>query len=93
MLYEGDDARGCLHGGGGRYPPRLTGKVRNQAASTSPFWSKADASFRWRDKGAVVQRARHLARVMGDAGVEVRELQTSDPGQVVWEDARRLGLG
>ena len=77
-------------GGGGLYRPRLTGKVRSQAVRKSLFWFKAEAGFAWKDRGAVVERARQLAQVMEAAGVEVRELRTSDPGEVVWEDMKQV---
>jgi len=78
------------NGGGGLYRPRLTGKVRSQAVRKSLFWFKAEAGFGYKDKGAVVGRARQLAKVMTDAGVEVRELRTSDPGEVIWEDMKQV---
>jgi len=77
-------------GGGGLYRPRLTGKVRSQAVRKSLFWFKTDGGFKWNDDGAVVRRARQLAQVMGDAGVEVREIQSDNPGDVVWEDMRQV---
>lgn len=80
----------CPGGGGGLYRPRLTGKVRNQAMRTSLFWFKADGKFAWNDKGAVIRRARQLAQVMGDAGTEVRELHSDDPGEVLWEDMKQV---
>ena len=77
-------------GGGGLYRPRLTGKLRSQAVRKSLFWFKADASFSYRDKGAVVTRARQLARAMCAAGVGVRELHVDDPGLIIWEDQRQV---
>ncbi|QXC61069.1 hypothetical protein KSP35_22610 [Aquihabitans sp. G128] len=76
-------------GGGGLYRPRLAGKARSQAVRRSLFWFKAEGRFARKDKGAVVRRARQLAQVMGDAGVEVRELWTDDPGEVIWEDRKQ----
>ena len=76
-------------GGGGLYRPRLTGKLRSQAVRKSLFWFKADARFAWKEKGSGVRRARQLAQVMGEAGVEVRELHPDDPGDIVWEDLRQ----
>lgn len=43
-----------------------------------------------KDDGEVVRRARQLAQVIGDAGVEVRELHTDDPGEVIWEDMKQV---
>lgn len=77
-------------GGGGLHYPRLTGKGRSQAVRKSLFWFKADAKFRWNDRGAVVERARQLAQVMTDAGVEVRELWSDEPGEVIWEDLKQV---
>lgn len=78
------------NGGGRLYRPRLSGKLRSQSVRKSLFWFKADGTFAWKDKGAVVRRVRQLAQVMGDAGVEVRELHTDDPGQVIWEDMKQV---
>ena len=77
-------------GGGGLYRPRLTGKLRSQSVRKSLFWFKADARFGWKEKGSVLRRARQLAEVMGDAGVEVREIGSDEPGEVIWEDARQV---
>ena len=77
-------------GGGGLYRPRLTGKVRSQAVRRSLFWFKADGKFAWKDTGSVVRRARQLAQVIGDAGVEVREIRSNDPGEVIWEDMKQV---
>lgn len=79
-----------LHGGGGLYRPRLTGKVRTQAVRKSLFWFKAEGRFAGKETGSVLRRARQLAQVMGDAGVEVREIATDDPGEVIWQDTRQV---
>lgn len=78
-------------GGGGLHYPRLSGKVRTRAVRRSLFWFRADARFALnRERGAVVRRARQLAAVMGEAGVEVRELWADDPGRIVWEDYQQV---
>lgn len=73
-------------GKGGLYRPRMKGKARNQAVRRSLFWFRAEAKFFDSRGGLVVDRARQLADVVTSAGVEIREIQTRDIGELVWED-------
>jgi hypothetical protein len=77
-------------GGGGLMYPRLKGKLRTQVVRKSLFWFKANAAFWMEDKGSVVYRARRLAEVISDAGCEIRELETSNPGTIIWEDLKQV---
>jgi hypothetical protein len=73
-------------GGGGLHRPNLRGQLRNQAVRKSLFWFNADAAFWGHEKGSVVRRARQLAEVLTSAGFEIREIQTDDPGEIIWHD-------
>jgi hypothetical protein len=73
-------------GGGGLHRPNLRGRARNQAIRKSLFWFAADAAFWGQEPGSVVRRARQLGEVLTAAGFEIREIQTGDPGEVVWRD-------
>jgi hypothetical protein len=78
-------------GGGGLYYPRMSGANRSRAMRKSLFWFRAEAHyFPRREKGEVVRRARQLANAMTDAGVEVRELYSDDPGELIWEDLKQV---
>jgi hypothetical protein len=54
------------------------------------FWFKAEAAFPGHEKGSVVRRARQLAEVLTEAGVEIRELQSPDPGTILWQDTKQV---
>jgi hypothetical protein len=77
-------------GGGGLHLPRLQGKARTREVRKSLFWFKAEAAFFGHEKGSVVRRARQLAAVLTEAGVEIRELQSTDPGTIVWQDTKQV---
>jgi hypothetical protein len=72
--------------GDGLHRPNLRGNARNQAVRKSLFWFAAEAAFWRQEKGSVVRRARQLAEVLTSAGFEIREIQTSDPGEIIWKD-------
>ena len=78
------------HGGGGLLYPRLRGKLRTSKVCKSLFWFDEQASFWGHPKGSVVRRARDLARVITQAGVEIRELRIEDPGEVIWKDPKQV---
>jgi hypothetical protein len=50
------------------------------------FWFTADSAFWGQEKGSVVRRARQLGEVLTAAGVEIREIETDDPGGIIWQD-------
>jgi hypothetical protein len=74
----------------GLHRPNLRGQARNQAIRKSLFWFAADAKFRGQEEGSVVRRARQLGEVLTAAGCEIREIQTADPGEVVWQNYEQL---
>lgn len=74
------------NGGGGLEYPRLRGKARTRKVRKALFWFRSDARFFGHPKGSMVARARRLAEVISDAGVEIRELQTDNPEEIIWED-------
>lgn len=76
--------------GPGLLYPRLTGKLRTRNVRKSLFWFKEDASFWGYPKGSVVQRARDLAKVITESGIEIREIRRSDPGRVIWQDLKQV---
>ncbi len=78
------------HGGGGLLYPRLRGKLRTSKVRKSLFWFDEQASFWGHTKGSVVRRARELARVITEAGVEIREIRVKDPGEIIWKDTKQV---
>jgi len=78
------------HGGGGLLYPRLSGKFRTSKIRRSLFWFDEQASFWGHSKGSVVRRARDLARVITEAGVEIREINAKDPGEIIWKDSKQI---
>jgi hypothetical protein len=66
--------------------PRLRSQVRTQKIRQSLFWFKSDAAFYGHPKGSMVRRARELADAISSAGIEIRELSTTDPGEIIWND-------
>ena len=78
------------NGGGGLAYPKFTGRQRTSNIRKSLFWFKEDASFYRHEKGSVVRRARDLARVITEAGVEIREIRVRDPGRIIWEDMKQV---
>lgn len=77
-------------GGGGLLYPKLDGKLRTSKVRKSLFWFHEHAAFWGHRKGSVVRRARDLARVMTEAGVEIRELCVQDPGEIIWKDTKQV---
>ena len=77
-------------GGGGLLYPKLTGKFRTSKVRKSLFWFKDDASFWGHKKGSVIHRARNLASVITDAGVEIREIRSQSPGEIIWHDDKQV---
>ncbi len=77
-------------GNGGLHRPNLHGKARTQAVRKSLFWFVADAAFWKQEKGSVVHRARMLGEVLTEAGLEIREIETDDPGEIVWQDYKQV---
>ena len=78
------------HGPGGLAYPRISGRQRTRNIRKSIFWFKEDAAFWGCEKGSVVRRARELGKVLTDAGVEIREIKTSNPGKIIWEDMKQI---
>jgi hypothetical protein len=70
----------------GLHRPDLRGQARTQAVRKSLFWFTADASFWGQEKGSVVRRARELGKVLTAAGVEIREIEMTNPGVTIWRD-------
>ena len=79
-----------VNGGGGLVFPKLKGKHRTSNVRKSLFWFRADANFWGHEKGSVVRRARELAKVITEAGVEIREIKVNDPGIIIWEDTKQV---
>ncbi|MEP1230426.1 MAG: hypothetical protein ABJG88_07100 [Litorimonas sp.] len=79
-----------VNGGGGLVFPKLKGKQRTSNVRKSLFWFKEDANFWGYENGSVVRRARDLAQVISDAGVEIREISVKNPGRVIWEDTNQI---
>jgi len=75
--------------GGLLYPP-LHGKARTSEIRKSLFWFKAKAAFWGHPAGSVVRRAQDLARVLTEAGVEIKEIRVQDPGRIIWEDSKQV---
>lgn len=79
-------AKGC----GGLLYPRLGGKLRTYKVRKSLFWFDEQAYFWGHPKGSVVRRARDLARVITDAGIEIREIRVEEPGEIIWQDSKQV---
>lgn len=77
-------------GGGGLHYPRLRGNLRTQKVRKAVFWFRSDASFFGHERGSVVRRARELAAVLTASGLEIRELQSNDVGEIIWEDLKQV---
>ncbi len=78
------------NGGGGLRYPRLRGKARTTKVRKSLFWFRRDARFFGYPTGSVVRRARELAHVITEAGTEIRELRSNDPGEIIWQDVDQV---
>ena len=70
--------------------PRLKGRSQTRNVRQSLFWFKEKAAFFGPDKGSVIKRARELAKVLSEAGTEIREIKMEDPGEIIWQDHKQI---
>lgn len=78
------------NGGGGLAYPEFRGKSRTYKVRKSLFWFKEDARWVFGSGGSVILRARELAKVLTEAGQEIREITIEDPGEIIWEDSNQI---
>ena len=77
-------------GPGGLHYPRFKGKARTRNVRKSLFWFKEDAYFLGYEKGSVIRRARDLAKSLTNAGTEIKEIKSNDPGEIIWSDSNQI---
>ncbi|TYC49413.1 hypothetical protein FMN50_25590 [Rhodobacterales bacterium] len=76
--------------GGQLHYPKLRGKQRSRDVRKSLFWFKAEARFYLSGGGLMVDRARQLAAALTLAGCEIREIESPEPGTIIWEDSNQV---
>lgn len=76
--------------------PQLSGPDRVKGGKRALFWFRANAGWRrgWDEKstspGTVIFDARELAHRLTVWGIEIREITTRSPGQVLWQDEHQV---
>lgn len=53
------------------------------------FWFHADAAMPGHGPGTMVWRAEEFAGALTRAGIEIRKLEATDPGEILWSDAHQ----
>jgi len=70
--------------------PVLRGPARDRRARQALFWFKPDARWRGRAPGTVVLDARAFAGQLARWQVEIREIRTAEPGEIIWDDRYQI---
>lgn len=66
--------------------PKLRGAGRLRGGRAGLFWFRTDAAWQGHHTGTVVQDAWGLVYELARWGVEIRAIESADPGRVLWSD-------
>lgn len=70
--------------------PVFAGSDRVRGARGALFWFPADAAWPGQAKGTVVMDAWGLVHELARWGIEIRTIESRDPGRLLWSDPHQV---